>query len=69
MAVHPPLFIASVNMCKRNAATHALLNSANNTHLLLIQEPWFDAIGTARKDTAQKGIDVLGGIAREPLET
>jgi hypothetical protein len=39
MAVHPPLLIASVNMRKCNAATHALLNSTNNTHLLLIQEP------------------------------
>jgi hypothetical protein len=59
----PPLTIALVNMRKRNAVTHALLNSAKDTHLLLIQEPWFDTIGTARKDTARQGIDVLGGVA------
>ena len=50
-------------MRKRNAVTHALLNSNNNAHLILIQEPWFDRIGTARKDNARQGVDVLGGVA------
>lgn len=57
------MYIASVNMRKRNAVTHALLNSNNNAHLILIQEPWFDKIGTARKDDARQGVDVLGGVA------
>jgi hypothetical protein len=61
--VPPPIPIASVNMRRRNAVTHALLNSAKDTQLLLLQEPWFDTIGTARKDTARQGIDVLGGVA------
>ena len=50
-------------MRRRNAATHALLNSDMRTNLFLIQEPWFDTIGTARKDTAHQGVDVLGGAA------
>jgi hypothetical protein len=63
MAVQPSILIASVNMRKRNAVTHALLNSDTRTNLFLIQEPWFDTIGTARKDTARQGVDVLGGVA------
>ncbi len=50
-------------MRKRNAVTHALLNSTNDTDLILIQEPWFNQIGTARKDDAREGVDVLGGVA------
>jgi hypothetical protein len=50
-------------MRKRNAVSHALLNSITNTHLVLLQEPWFNHIGTARKDDARDGIDVLGGVA------
>jgi hypothetical protein len=68
MAVHPPLRITSINMRRRNAATHALLNSTNNSHLLLIQEPWFNTIGTARKDTARQGTDVRGGVASPKWE-
>jgi len=60
--------IASVNMRKRNAVTHALLNSAQDTNLLLIQEPWFDTIGTARKDTSRQGVNVLGGVASPTWE-
>jgi hypothetical protein len=52
MAVHPTLNIASVNMHRHNAVTYALLNSTNSTQLLLIQEPWYNMIGTARKDSA-----------------
>ena len=55
-------------MRKRNAVTHALLNSDTNTHLMLIQEPWFDKIGTARKDNARDGVDVLGGVASPAWE-
>jgi hypothetical protein len=63
MPVQPPIHIVSVNMRKRNIATHALLNSINNTNLILMQEPWFKRIGTARDDNAREGIDVLGGVA------
>jgi Endonuclease-reverse transcriptase len=63
MLIHPTLEIASVNMRKRNAATHALLNSENNTQLILVQEPWFDTIGMARKDSTHQGVDILGGVA------
>ena len=44
-------------------ATHVLLNSAENTHLILIQEPWYDKVGMARKDDARKGVDALGSVA------
>ena len=55
-------------MRKRNAVTHALLNSDNKTHLILLQEPWFNTIGTARKDNARHGTDVLGGAASPAWE-
>jgi Reverse transcriptase (RNA-dependent DNA polymerase)/Endonuclease-reverse transcriptase len=63
MSEHPSIHIVSVNMRKRNAVTHALLNSITNTHLILLQEPWFSQIGTARQDNAREGVDVLGGVA------
>jgi hypothetical protein len=63
MPVHPPILIASANMRKHNAITHALLNSDTKTYLMLIQEPWYDTIGTARKDNAGNGVDMLGGVA------
>jgi len=55
--------LAAVNMRKRNAITHVLLNTSTNIHILLIQEPWYDTIGTARKDSERQGIDMLGGVA------
>jgi Reverse transcriptase (RNA-dependent DNA polymerase)/Endonuclease-reverse transcriptase len=63
MPAHQHIRIASVNMRKRNAVTHALLNSDTDTNLLLIQEPWFHKIGTARQDDARQGTDILGGVA------
>ena len=69
MSAHPSVHIASVNMRRRNANTHALLNSvSNSTQLILIQEPWFATIGTARKDSARDGVDVLGGAASPAWE-
>lgn len=68
MAAHLPLQIASVNMRKRNSVTHALLNSNNTDNLILIQEPWFDKIGTARQDNARQGVDVLGGVSSPAWE-
>ena len=47
MAHTKPITIASVNMQKQNAVTHALLNSDININIFLIQEPWYDTIGTA----------------------
>ena len=62
------MYIVSINMRKRNAASHTLLNSNNKAHFIFIQEPWFDRIGTARKDNARQGIDVLGGVAAPAWE-
>jgi Endonuclease-reverse transcriptase len=55
-------------MRKRNPVTHALLNSDSITNILLIQELWFDRIGTARKDNARQGVDVQGGVASPEWE-
>ena len=57
-----PVNIASVNMCRRNAVTHALLHSSPVDQVILIQEPWFNRIGTTRKDDEKEGVDVLGGV-------
>ena len=59
----PQYTISLVNMWKHNAVTHALLNFASHAHLLLIQEPWFDKIGTTRQDDTCEGVDTVGGIA------
>jgi hypothetical protein len=51
-----------------NPVTHALLNSDKSTHLLLVQEPWFDKIGTARQDNTRYGVDVQGGASSPEWE-
>jgi hypothetical protein len=61
--VDMPINITSVNMCICNAVMHALLHSSPTDHIILVQEPWFNRIGTARKDTAKDGVNVLGGVA------
>ena len=63
MMEHLTLCLVAVNMRKRNAITHALLNTSTNTHLLLIQEPWFNTISTVSDDSSKQGVDVLGGVA------
>ena len=55
--------IVSVNMQKCNPITHTLLNSAENTNIFLIQEPWFGKIGTTKTDNNRKGTDTFGGVA------
>jgi hypothetical protein len=54
---------ASVNMRRRNAAMHTLLNDNEGEDVLFVQEPWFNPVGTARCDTMYQGKDVLGGAA------
>jgi hypothetical protein len=54
---------ASVNMRRRNAAMHALLNDNGEDDLLCVQEPWFNPVGTARCDDKINGKDILGGAA------
>ena len=68
MPAQQPICIASVNMRKRNAVTHALLNSDKDTNLLLIQEPWFSKIGTARQDNTKQGVDIQGGVTAPKWE-
>jgi hypothetical protein len=54
---------ALVNMRRRNAAMHALLNDNREDDLLCVQEPWFNPVGTARCDDKINSKDVLGGAA------
>ena len=58
----PPFMIILVNMHKCNAVTHTLLNFASHAHLILLQEPWFNKIGTVRHNNTHKGIDILGSV-------
>lgn len=58
--------IMSMNMARRNAAMHTLLNMDTPYSLILVQEPWFSRIGTARSDGNPDGESILGGVA--PLD-
>jgi hypothetical protein len=51
----------SVNMRRRNAAMHSLLETNTEDDVLFVQEPWFDRIGVERSDNAREGVDVHGG--------
>jgi len=42
---------------------HTLLEENEEDDILCVQEPWFEKIGTARKDNAREGVDVLGGAS------
>jgi len=53
----------SINMARRNVAMHSLLNMTTKYHLILVQEPWFSRIGTARADGNPDGESILGGVA------
>jgi hypothetical protein len=59
---------ASVNMRRRNAAMHALLNDNEGEDVLFVQEPWFNPVGTACCDTMYQGKDVLGGGGTSQVE-
>ena len=54
--------ISSVNMRRRNAMMHTLLNHNSEDDILFIQEPWFGNIGTARDDALREGREVFRGV-------
>jgi len=58
-----PINITSVNMRRHNAVMHALLHSSPVNQIILVQEPWYDRIGTKQKDDAQEDVDVLGSVS------
>ena len=58
-----PINIASVNMRRCNAITHALLNNSPVDQVILIQEPWYDRIGTTRNDAERDGAAVREGVS------
>src|ERR1700691_2487903 len=48
---------------RRNAATHALLESNKTDWVICMQEPWFGRIGTTRMDSEREGLPTLGGAS------
>jgi hypothetical protein len=52
-----------VNMRRRNAVSHTLFNTNPNANIILIQELWFDKIGSFCSDIDPNGADILGGVA------
>ena len=52
-----------VNVRRSNPRLHALLNSNKHADIILVQEPWFDKIGTTRSDFEPEGTDILGTVA------
>ena len=52
-----------VNAQRSNARLHAILNTNEKAHIILVQEPWFDTINTHRSDTDAQGTEVLGSVA------
>ena len=60
--------IASINMQRWNAAMHTLLATNKTDDILLVQEPWFNPVGTACCDSAIQGHDILGGAANPKWE-
>src|SRR6267378_4159993 len=55
--------LASVNMRRRNAAIHTMLESNTTDDILFIQEPWFRSVSVARSNTHAQGLDVLGAVS------
>ena len=47
---------------------HTLLATNDTDDILLVQEPWFNPVGTARCDSAIHGRDILGGAAHPKWE-
>ena len=54
--------IASVNVRRRSAVLHGLLQSSP-LDIIMVQEPWYSKINTTRDDHNPEGVDVLGATA------
>jgi Endonuclease-reverse transcriptase len=50
-------------MRRCNVASHTLLNTNPNVDIILVQELWFDKIGTTHSDVDPNGVDILSGAA------
>ena len=67
----PPLLtdlvkILWVDVRRSNPRLHTILNSNKHADLILVQEPWYNKIGTVRSDFEPEGTDTLGTIT-DPL--
>lgn len=59
-----PVKVLWVNVRRSNARLHAILNPTNkHADLILVQEPWFNRIGTARSDFELEGTGIFGTVA------
>jgi len=52
-----------VNAHHSNARLYAILNSNKEADLILVQELWFNKIGTVRSDFEPDGTDTFGMVA------
>jgi hypothetical protein len=52
-----------VNMHCQNVVTHSLLNTNNKADIIMVQEPWYDKIGTMCSDKDPEGVNILGSVA------
>jgi len=52
-----------VNVRRSNARLYSILSSNKHADLILVQEPWFNRIGTARSDFELEGICIFGTVA------
>jgi len=57
-----PIHVALVNVKRRSVVLHGLLQDSP-FDIILVQEPWFGKINTARDDLDPDGVDVLGVTA------
>ena len=52
-----------VNARRSNPRLHAILNSNKHTDLILVQEPWFNKIGTMCSDFEPEGTDTFSTVS------
>jgi len=52
-----------VNARRSNPRLHAILNSNKHADIILVQEPWFNRIGTVRTEFDPEGTDTFGTVA------
>ena len=51
-----------INAQQSNIRLHAILNSNKKADIILVQEPWFGTVNTARSDTDPAGTPILGTV-------
>lgn len=65
----PPSRIVQLNIARSSARTHIMLNHLTDTHILLLQEPWYGRIGLDKADTSPEGRPINGFTASQAWES